>query len=713
LFDLCTKIKNKAMKNLKGIVSILFLATLALALNSCLKNETREPQPTDIASTGVFSGFEFNTTKNVDVNINVLNQMNQPIDGVLVELYTHNPLDGSGQKDPLGSTRLFKGISDKRGRINYTLNLPTTADSLYVLVGYVGLPNLYTAAINSPSLDITVGGAGKEVERETSGTKDRKGMQVTPTMVNGYYVLGGWNSAGVPDYLMAQNDVVSNEFLAEVNATLPEYSRLNVTHPQYFTKDRSNHDLIDKCNVWVTFVHEGAGWTNALGYYTYPTNNPPASAADIKDKTIIFPNASYSNSGGGMASGNKVQLMYLDPNTNAYTDVFPAGVTIGWFLVASGWNSSAKTIGAGTYTDYSNDAFNVETTTSIKKHSVLLFDNARELFLLGFEDQRRDGGSDEDFNDAVFYTTVNPITAVDLAEYKPTDKPGDTDGDGVSDVFDEFPKDNTQAFNNYYPLKNATGTLVYEDLWPYKGDYDFNDLVIDYNFDQITDARNNVTGIRSKIVVRAIGATYRNAFAVSLNTLPSNVASVNGQKFTKNFFQLQANGTESGQTKAVIPVFDDAYNVLKYPGVGLGVNTVPENPYSSPDTIYLDVKFVNPVTVASLGTPPYNPFIIVDRVRGVEVHLPNNAPTSLADTKLLGTGQDNSNPSKSIYYVSETSLPWAINLPESFDYPSEKQDITTAHLMFTNWATTKGYSYMDWYQKKPGYRNTSEIYSKR
>jgi hypothetical protein len=26
------------------------------------------------------------------------------------------------------------------------------------------------------------------------------------------------------------------------------------------------------------------------------------------------------------------------------------------------------------------------------------------------------------------------------------------------------------------------GTLAYEDLWPSKGDYDFNDLVVDYDF---------------------------------------------------------------------------------------------------------------------------------------------------------------------------------------------------------------------------------------
>ena len=317
----------------------------------------------------------------------------------------------------------------------------------------------------------------------TKGLKGASGG--IPVKVNGYNVLGGWSSVGVPDYLLPSNDVISNDFLADVNATLPEYIHLPVSHPQYFQNNNANHVLREPCEVWVTFVHEGAGWTNALGYYTYKSGTTPASAAALTDLTLIFPNASYSGSGGGLTSGNKVQLLYLDPETKLYTNVFPAGVTVGWFLVAQGWNSSNKTVGNGTYKHYSDDSFNIETNADLKKHAVLLFDANLKLFLLGFEDTKRDAGSDDDFNDAVFYTTVNPITAVDLSEYKPTDKPGDTDGDGVSNVFDEYPDDELKAFNNYYPLKDATGTLVFEDLWPYKGDYDFNDLVIDYNFNQI------------------------------------------------------------------------------------------------------------------------------------------------------------------------------------------------------------------------------------
>ncbi len=57
----------------------------------------------------------------------------------------------------------------------------------------------------------------------------------------------------------------------------------------------------------------------------------------------------------------------------------------------------------------------------------------------------------------------------------------DADGDGVPNDEDDYPNDGDRAFDNYYPA-NGPGTLAYEDLWPGKGDYDFNDLVLDYRF---------------------------------------------------------------------------------------------------------------------------------------------------------------------------------------------------------------------------------------
>ena len=68
--------------------------------------------------------------------------------------------------------------------------------------------------------------------------------------------------------------------------------------------------------------------------------------------------------------------------------------------MANGWFGSGVNDGRGVY--YSNPDFNPESTEATRNHMVLLYDEARELTLLGFEDLRRDVATDDDFNDAVF-----------------------------------------------------------------------------------------------------------------------------------------------------------------------------------------------------------------------------------------------------------------------------------------------------------------------
>ncbi len=78
----------------------------------------------------------------------------------------------------------------------------------------------------------------------------------------------------------------------------------------------------------------------------------------------------------------------------------------------------------------------------------------------------------------------------------------DTDGDGISDANDDYPNDGTRAFDSYFPA-SGTATLAFEDLWPSQGDYDFNDLVVDYSFQTVTDASDYVVELFASFTVRA------------------------------------------------------------------------------------------------------------------------------------------------------------------------------------------------------------------
>ncbi len=681
---------------------LVLFSIFSVLFTSCMNYE-------EISNNLNFANFDFKTTKQLKVTISTLNTSNKPIGGVYVELYSQNPLDKDGVLIENSSNYLiFKGMTTSDGKLNCEIAPASNTDSLSVLINHIGLPSIQQYKIVTNELNITIGGTSSQtVPRKVMSSVEANALP-DPVIVNGYYVLGSWSSAGLPAYLTT-NDEISNDFLADVNASLPERIKLTASHPEYLTTgSQGGLVLIEDAEVWVTFVHEGAGNLNALGYYTHPTNKAPSTATEITDATIIFPNASYSGSGGALISGNKVQLLYLDPKTNKYTNVFPSGTTVAWFLKASGF--SAGTI-RSSVTYYSDSRFNPETTPETRIHNVLLKDNARKLLLLGFEDLNRNGSSDEDFNDAVFYSTVTPYTAVQTDFYRPIDTPTDTDGDGVGDSLDEYPNDKNKAFNNYYPSKNNVGTIAFEDLWPNKGDYDFNDLVIDYNFNQVSNADNKIVEVNAALTVRAIGASYRNAFLIQFNTTPDNVKSVTGQYLTKDIFSINANGTEKGQTKAVVPIFDDSFKVLQY--TGSIVNTIVGGSYSAPKTINVKVEFNTPIALSDFGTAPYNPFMVLNGERGKEVHLPASAPTDLVDKSLFGTGDDNTDLNAKKYYMSDKYLPWAINLPVQFAYPAEKQDITKSFLMFNNWANSRGYNFMDWYMDKNGYRDASKLYVKK
>jgi LruC domain-containing protein len=284
----------------------------------------------------------------------------------------------------------------------------------------------------------------------------------------------------------------------------------------------------------------------------------------------------------------------------------------------------------------------------------------------------------------------------------------DSDNDGVADDMDEYPNDPDRASNDFLPSENSFGTLAYEDLWPALGDYDFNDLVVDYNFTMVKNANSEVVDIKAKYVVRAIGGSFTNGFGIQLNTAPSNVASVTGQVLTENFITNSANGTEAGQTNATIIVFDNASSVLPNPGT-VFTNTTPGQGYSTPDTTEIVINFSTPQAMASLGTAPFNPFLIVDKDRGVEVHLAGEAPTDLADQQLFGTGDDDSNGSSKLYQ-SPSNLVWALNISTGFDYPNEKADIVTVYSNFASWAQSGGTQNLNWYIDLPGNIVNSNVY---
>ncbi len=218
-----------------------------------------------------------------------------------------------------------------------------------------------------------------------------------------YQAIGTFNNFGTPTYLLNKPDLVSVACRTDIAATLPERRPIPIYNPRLIAAGRPETiALTATSDVWISFVDEGAEYRNILGYYTFPTNSPLGIAPIPSQVLIIFPNASKAGYGGELNVGDKV-----------YLGNFPANTSIGFVLLAHGWDEHSSTITEGKWRIYSDSRFNPEADASLRRHTVMLNDTSSNRILIGVEDIRRDGyNSDEDFNDLLFFTTISNPTAI-------------------------------------------------------------------------------------------------------------------------------------------------------------------------------------------------------------------------------------------------------------------------------------------------------------
>jgi LruC domain-containing protein len=684
----------------KNLLSVLMLAIILIS--ACKPFDLPNNQGTQpvtektMAELIVPDGFHYATAQNVTLRIAAVdNQKN-----ALINIPFRVLIQSESGSDP---EVLFSGKTDAQGNFEMDQNIPISATRLVVQSDYPGLPPTYVDLAGQKTIEVTLGAANGVKDRSDHATENPSGYKPGNLVSdrNTFDYLGTYDSEGVPNYLAPQGDVVKQDLLDVISASLPEGSSVQNNRPEYIQNTvQASTVLKEPAGVWVTFVHEGDSYKNALGYYTYPTGQTPQTAAALGSLKVIFPNASYAGNGGGLHTGDKVFL-----------GNFPAGVTLGWFLVPDGWKPSTANVDDNNKPErYSDKQLNTFAPAQFRSHVVQLSDKNRELLLLGFEDVSRPGG-DSDFNDAMFYIKVDPFSAVNRNDVAESRSAGtDSDGDGVPDSSDDAPDDPTYSFKNFTPSKTGNGSLAFEDTYPQKGDYDLNDLVLDYQFEEHLNAANKIVSITANLTLRALGASYRNGFGIQLPLSADKVASVTGAKITDHFISLSANGTEAGQNKAVIIPFDNAYNTMVPFGTTDFVNTEVGKSTFNTVPIQVVITFKQPVSRSELGTAPYNPFIFVNRERGREVHLPGGVPTDLAKTGLFGTGDDDTNLASGKTYLTKNNLPWCINIPESFNYPVEKVPINQAYLNFNKWVESGGAQFTDWYKSKSGNRADSKIY---
>ncbi|OUR90379.1 hypothetical protein A9Q81_19385 [Gammaproteobacteria bacterium 42_54_T18] len=569
---------------------------------------------------------------------------------------------------------------------------------------------------------------------------------------------------GLPLTLLNIDDELDSDMLDDFYGMVPEQQQVS---PELLNSTFDNISIKEDfpdgeyATIKVTFLNEGAGYKNALGYFIYDTDVPPTSPDEI-EHILIFPNGSKSGSGGDLLQGDQVDL-----KIQLY-----AGQSIGFFINSNGWN--------GNY-GYQKESFlygqpfytlpSLNPTVGLgPRYHVILNDTESATaetgyFAYGFEDIKTSGG-DKDYNDLIFNVAVTPISAVKDVE----------DAIELTPVSDE--------------INSKQGTLAFEDNWPMAGDYDFNDAVLSYDITQTNNGETEnqyVKEIQLNYEIKAIGATFHNGIAVSIPGLSSSMIDSVELKKTKNGVTKTINtltevttyifsgGTnhektylyplikseESSSNAVSFTLSEDLFeelssfdiNKLVYENRGCLFNT---NRFSgcnsnvTSSTLQLTIVLaVDALLVSELGEMPFETYLfgsykndIYRFARGngsvndwftpwsvhntqyesadgpgpgeyLEIHQKQFSGTLKFETRYTDDDFENAksidaqnqinggNPfiSRQINHRGTVTgnLPWVLDLPADWKHPKERVDISLAYPNFISWVEDNN-SNTDWYE---------------
>ena len=255
------------------------------------------------------------------------------------------------------------------------------------------------------------------------------------------------------------------------------------------------------------------------------------------------------------------------------------------------------------------------------------------------------------------------------------------------------PEPEPDAYTN---VPGQVYTYCFEDNWPWLGDYDMNDVVIESRIDRmVSKDGSKVSALTINWELRAAGTTYDIAGAVQMDKVQaSDVANVESSHkgFGSGMFASQ--GLESDSRYAVIPFFNNTKELLSTS------NTWKGHPASATQKHTTTVTFSQPVDIAAVLDSEMN-FFITPKQRTNEIHMPGYVVTA---SGLIGKGSfQPSEPYK--FYVTDGDqvknnyMMWALVIPGEFRYPAENNDIRGVYEHFMTWASSNGTQHPEWYQE--------------
>ena len=643
-----------------------------LALTGCMDKDVYDPgkDPTVLKPESEY--FDFTTTTNVAFEVNY----GEIGSNALIEIFTEYPISYNETGSfVIQGEPVYKIFADTKGRFVGDVELPTAAKVVYVFSPTWGVPMCVEASVENGKVTVNETDAAS---RAVAATRAKSNLKlVTVNNAQKVYSLveisDSYGKPGDINGLIEYNKVISSKFINNVQKALwkgksskpdklnnSNYVRdtehVNTTIAKAYQNEQGQIVTVADAELFFTFLTESGWYQNVVGYYYYKTDECPTTPDGVK-KIVIFPNASitgnvpysrrragqqndyydYGKENAPLETNRKVQLLFQDEQGNLSTK-FPAGYTIGYFIIADGFKCGSKNQKGSIDTNksfiYSNEEWNKNYQGQKARFISLSAEGGTVVY--GVED-----GGDSSYEDLLFCIDANPNEAI-----QDPDRP----------VIDPDEPEVSETENNYM-------SFAYEDIWPSGGDYDLNDVIIEYHRSITFNKDNYVSEVKETYEpVQKVGAaTNGNAFAIQYAT------------DQRGEMVLPSGAVDETQTNSII-LFPNAMDVRNQ-------------------------KFVITRTFAAgamkkdalkVGNSILNPYIIVNY--RTEVHLPKSKATNLANSDQIGKEAD-------AYYVNKDGKhPFAISIPGIFTPVTETVTIDKEYPDFEKWVESDGKEYTDWYK---------------
>ncbi|MCS2677537.1 LruC domain-containing protein [Bacteroides ovatus] len=611
----------------------------------------------------------FSTIQKVQVEIDCSNSESR----VPFSIYDGNPLiEGENTIILKENVQALDGAwTDEQGKFTATVELPAYVSNVYI----VSTSPFARQAIPGK----IVNGVLKVSDTDEQFTTRASYRESTRFDRNRFNNLG-WNTnlgsfddrSGVIDYAYKGNDpklTLSKSEMNELRTTVSKVLNTLGSCPEEYRTQADLYVEEDETAVVLTALRGWICWNSSLGYYYYRYDQAPASLKDVK-VYAVFPNTQMTWNNGslqaspqGIKEGTAVQLKYFDDPEYPKGKNFPKGYYIGFILACNAWNTyftgfNSYTLTEGFYAS-STKGFSTKVNSGIDVRTAMFKDKNSNI-AIAFEDFM----DDQNFTDVVFSLKANP----EITNVPPVDEDLNT-------------------------TIEKTGVYAFEDEWPKAGDYDMNDVLVQYTYQKVFNIFNEI------LSESFIFKTLYNKSTVFTNGLGFILSNEGNAQSTEYFIRKEnekdftvASGADKFTRESNAIILTD------------NVKTNPNAEYKV--TFKYGDKNSNKKQETSIDAFIYRPSKEGNRL---EVHCPMKKPTSKVDTSLFGQYEDCSKPNEGIYYVSnqENIYPFAFYLSnanandiaelKNFD-KNEKKSISEIYPKFIDWA--KYGTNADWYKKK-------------